>query len=246
MFNNIGVRMLERGLYQHAYLTFRASVVCMKRFINLSQDNILDHEDEVRFATKVHHDLQRARERLSTSDHLPRAELAVDSISYDGPYHHTSMMTALWRAKHSPTCIRINSFHTILDFRNDHELEPAIILYNFGVSHFCLSSRKTNEKTLPEWQCSFDLFEMSYEMVAGENTGFWDFRSICSESLPFALTRALLGAHSLRSMTNVLELTGNLHGAAKAKTALQKILMVVDELEETSESSVDSIAASAA
>lgn len=243
----MGVRMLERGLYQNAYLTLRASVACMNRFINLCHEDILDYEDEIRFATTIHRELQCARERLLQEDLIsPPLALSIETVSYEGPFNHESMMESLWKTKSCPISIRIDALPTFPDDRTNLDLESAIILYNFGVSHFCLSTQMKDGRNVPEWQCTFDLFEMAYEMVAGESTGFWDFNTICPASLPLFLARALVGAHSLQSRATALEIAGNTNEAIKAKQSLQKILMVVDELEESSESSVDSIAASAA
>lgn len=220
----------------------------MKRFTNLCHGNIFDGEEEIRFAAWIHQELQHARERLPKENCVPfPSTLSVESVSYEGPHNHASLIAALWRTKNNPISICIDDFSTFHDDSATLELESAIILFNFGVSYFCLSTQKNdNDKSMPELQCSFDLFEMAYDMVAGESTGFWDFDTLCPERIPLFLSRALVGAHSLKTIAIVLELTGKTNEAAKAKQSLQKVLMVVDELEESSESSVDSIAASAA
>lgn len=241
--NNMGVRMLERGLYQHAYLTLRASVDFMRQFINRCYGQMLHYEDEIQLASEIHQELRRARERLSEDSLTPPA-LFIETVSYEGPHNHTPMKSASWRTMNSPISIRIDTLSSFPDERSDTDLESAIMLFNFGVSHFCLS--KTKDDSSPELQCSFELFQMAYEMVAGDINGFWDFDADDLESVPLVLARVLVGAYSLKTMADVLESTGYDKEASKLERSLNKIMVVVDDLEESSESSFDSIAASAA
>jgi hypothetical protein len=167
--NNMGVSLLEQRAYRQGLDTLKDSIVLMKRVFH-QQSTPLPSTMPMYSTSNVDAKVEQANKRMANPQAAPSV-LSIGVVSYDGPsFYHSTIDSVLKVGSASPFAfvpIRIETADFDTQEDQDHEMESAILLYNLGIAHLCVS-KLANSPDKPQ-ELALSLFNLSYTIITNMN-----------------------------------------------------------------------------
>jgi hypothetical protein len=220
--NNMGVSLLERRAYTQGMETLKDAIFLMKRVFRPTASSSSFDTNKIS-SSYADVKLRRAIKRMASPKPVP------SSVNVDVIFHDGSLSETLRGNSSSPyTCpIRIEADDIDYQEDRDPDLESAVMLYNFGIAHICLS--KLSKKPSKLQEAALKLFDMASTIVSNSNT--IPQRRFENEICEMTETRLLLEVAVLKTVVKLLTEMGKYSEANASYQQLVLIGSAINELE---------------
>jgi hypothetical protein len=238
--NNIGVSLLERRAYRQAVETLKDAITFMKHVFR-PQVVVTPGATFKSSSLNVDARVAAAMERLECPQSSPTLRDPEDLVVQDSLQPSSIRAAALEGISSSFTMpIRIEAADSDSPENRDPDLESAIMLYNFGIAHLCLS--KLSRAGLTKFRDgALKLFNMSYSIISNKNA----LAGMNTEEIrKLSETRVLLAIVVLNNLVRVQTEMGK---HAEANESYQRLVRLGSAVREQRQGeSVDSASAAPA